>query len=149
VAKASLYNTFGSKDELVRAYLSARHDRRRERITATVAERETPREKVLAVFDLLAAIVAEPGFRGCAFARASAESDVAGTVREVTVEQRGWVRGLLAELAPGAGAVSPEALAEQLVLLYDGAMTSAQLDGNKHAAVAARELAGALVDAAT
>ena len=32
VAKASLYNTFGSKDELVRAYLEARHAQTSERI---------------------------------------------------------------------------------------------------------------------
>jgi hypothetical protein len=34
------------------------------------------------------------------------------------------------------------------VLLYDGATTSAQLDGNQHAAVAARQLAETLLDAA-
>ena len=34
VAKASLYNTFGSKDELVRAYLQARHDSVARRIMA-------------------------------------------------------------------------------------------------------------------
>ena len=34
VAKASLYNTFGSKDELVRAYLEGRH--------ASIAERDHP-----------------------------------------------------------------------------------------------------------
>src|SRR4051794_29251115 len=103
VAKASLYNTFGSKDELVRAYLSARHDRRRDRISAAVAARETPRDRVLAVFDVLEAAVAEPTFRGCAFAKASAEADHAGTVREVTDAQRGWVRGLLTDLAREAG----------------------------------------------
>ena len=33
VAKASLYNTFGSKDELIRAYLEGRYVARQERIT--------------------------------------------------------------------------------------------------------------------
>jgi AcrR family transcriptional regulator len=33
VAKASLYSIFGSKDELIRAYLQARHAARRERMT--------------------------------------------------------------------------------------------------------------------
>ena len=36
VAKASLYSTFGSKDELVRAYLEGRHRSRRERLLARV-----------------------------------------------------------------------------------------------------------------
>src|SRR6478752_4765810 len=64
VAKASLYNTFGSKDELVRAYLSARHDRRRDRITAAVAARDTPRARLLAIFDVLEDAIAAPTFRG-------------------------------------------------------------------------------------
>ena len=37
VTKASLYNTFGSKDELVRAYLKARHAATRDRIVSSRA----------------------------------------------------------------------------------------------------------------
>jgi len=51
VAKASLYNTFGSKDELVRAYLQTRHDSVTQRITAAVDRHDTPRERLLAVFE--------------------------------------------------------------------------------------------------
>src|SRR3954467_1986168 len=61
VAKASLYSTFGSKDELVRAYLQGRHQARRDRITATLAPLATPREKLLGVFDALAEATAAPG----------------------------------------------------------------------------------------
>jgi hypothetical protein len=58
------------------------------------------------------------------------------------------VRDLFTDLAGEAGVKDPEVLAERLVLLYDGATTSAQLDGNLHAAKAAKQVAGALVDAA-
>src|ERR1700723_1898541 len=51
VAKASLYNTFGSKDALVRAYLEGRHASVTERITAAVERYDTPRERLLAVFE--------------------------------------------------------------------------------------------------
>src|SRR6202041_3146605 len=74
VAKASLYNTFGSKDELVRAYLETRHASVTQRITQAVARYDTPRERLLAVFDGLGELFTQPGYRGCAFARASAES---------------------------------------------------------------------------
>src|ERR1700742_2084968 len=74
VAKASLYSTFGSKEELVRAYLEARFVGRKERIEKKLARLESPRQKMLAVFDVLGEYVAKPGFRGCAFVRASAES---------------------------------------------------------------------------
>src|SRR3954453_10039615 len=66
VAKASLYNTFGSKDELVRAYLGGRHQARQDHITERLAQHDTPRTKLLAFFDRLVEVTADPTFRGCA-----------------------------------------------------------------------------------
>src|SRR6267154_2190421 len=50
VAKASLYSTFGSKDELVHAYLESRAERRRARITEWIARHHEPRAKILSMF---------------------------------------------------------------------------------------------------
>src|SRR5205807_4309408 len=50
VTKASLYNTFGSKEELVRAYLEQHMRRRQERIARILAANDTPRERILGVF---------------------------------------------------------------------------------------------------
>ena len=47
VAKASLYNTFGSKDELVRAYLEGRHARVAARITRYLERYSDPRDRLL------------------------------------------------------------------------------------------------------
>ena len=70
VAKATLYTLFGSKDGLVRAYLTPRHDRTRERMNRELAARyETPRERLLGVFEVQGLMFVEPGFRG---ARSSA-----------------------------------------------------------------------------
>src|SRR3984885_1482784 len=74
VAKASLYNTFGSKDELIRAYLKLRHARTEARLTAAMATVETPREKLMAIFGAQQAYFEHSQFRGCAFMNASAES---------------------------------------------------------------------------
>jgi len=38
VAKASLYSTFGSKEELVRAYLTERHELRKRRLLEGIAK---------------------------------------------------------------------------------------------------------------
>src|ERR1700680_1560378 len=70
VAKASLYNTFGSKEELGRAYLETRHASVAQRITQAVDPYHTPRERRLAVFEGQGELFAQPGYRGCAFARA-------------------------------------------------------------------------------
>src|SRR5450756_3000707 len=61
VAKASLYNTFGSKDELVRAYLESRHTRMAERIARHLARYADPRGRLLSVFEAQAELFAEPG----------------------------------------------------------------------------------------
>src|ERR1700742_2141338 len=74
VAKASLYNTYGSKDELVRAYLQLRFDARRDATMAALALVDSPREKLLAIFDLLETTCRRPGFHGCAFVNASVEA---------------------------------------------------------------------------
>ena len=149
VAKASLYDCFGSKEELIRAYLYERHEARRARITAMLARYATPRERLLGVFDTLAELFAQPRFRGCAFVRASAELRAGSRVKSVCDESRVWIRTLFTDLAREAGARDPEALAAQLVLLYDGASISAQMDGNPAAAASARAVAAVMLDAAT
>jgi AcrR family transcriptional regulator len=149
VAKASLYSTFGSKDGLIRAYLQGRHQRRRERILAGLERFDTPRDRLLGVFDLLAEFAAAPTFRGCAFYNASAESPADGVVQEVCDDYRSWTRGLFTDLARDAGAKDPQALAAQLVILYDGSSVGARMDRTPAAATTSRAVAAALLDAAT
>jgi len=147
VAKASLYNTFGSKDELVRAYLQARHASVTQRIMQAVERYDTPRERLLAVFEGQGELFAQPGYRGCAFARASAESYPGDPAEQAAEAYRRWVRVLLTELAAQAGVPEPEVLAYQLHLLYDGSGQSARMDHDPTAAVAARAAAATLLDA--
>ena len=149
VAKASLYSTFGSKDELIRAYLVKRHTARKTRIEERLALCASPRERLLAVFDVMGELIAEPNFRGCAFLRASAEARSNSSVRGVCDDARKWLRTLLRDLAEESGAVDPEQLAQQLVLLYDGVSVSAQMDRNLSAAAAARAAAEKMMEAQT
>jgi hypothetical protein len=100
------------------------------------------------VFDVQGLSFTEPGFRGCAFVGASAEAPHGSSVEEVAEDFRAWVRSLFLDLAKEAGARAPEQLAQQLVLLYDGAGISAWMDHDPSAAQAARAVAVALVDAA-
>jgi len=147
VAKASLYNTFGSKDELVRAYLEGRHALQAERITRYISRYDSPRERLLGVFEAQGEVFAAPGFRGCAFVSASAESP-GELVEQAASDYRGWVRTLLTDLAREAGAASPETLGRQLHMIYDGASLSARMDHDPSVSVAARAAAQTLLDAA-
>jgi AcrR family transcriptional regulator len=149
VAKATLYTLFGSKDGLVRAYLTERHDATRARMDRELAARfDTPRERLLGVFEVQGLSFAEPGFHGCAFVGANAETSPGTSVEEVTEDYRTWIHSLFFDLAAEAGATDPQGLARQLVLLYDGAGISAWMDHDPSVANAAGTVAAALVDAA-
>jgi AcrR family transcriptional regulator len=148
VAKASLYNTFGSKEALVRAYLERRDGNLRDRITRTLTRFRTPRERLLGVFDAQGELFTEPGYNGCAFARASAEAAHGGSIEHAADGYRVWMRTLFTDLAAEAGVADPESLARQLHLLYDGASLSARMDRDPSAATTARTAAAALLDAA-
>jgi AcrR family transcriptional regulator len=147
VAKATLYNAFGSKDELIRAYLEAKYAQTRERMERGLERYGTPRERLLGVFDVQGMRFAEPDFRGCGFVRASAESQPGSAAEQTADDYRGWVRSLFTDLATQAGAPDPERLARQLSLIYDGAVTSAWMDKDPSAATASRGIAEVLIDA--
>src|ERR1700723_353383 len=62
VAKASLYDCFGSKEELIRSYLQERHEARQLRMRERLARYATAKEKILAVFDAMAETSESPDF---------------------------------------------------------------------------------------
>jgi AcrR family transcriptional regulator len=149
VAKASLYSTFGSKEELVRAYLEERHARIVGRLRAGVdaVDPGDPVARILAVFDAQAELFPAPGYHGCAFIAAAAEAPRDGRIDEATRSYRQEVRELFTELATAAGAADPALLASQLQLLYDGGSTAANLDRDPSIAESVRAAAASLVTA--
>ena len=148
VAKASLYNTFGSKEALVRAYLETRHAKTIERLRSAVAKQVDPRARLLAVFDAQGAVFTQPGFHGCPFAAASTEAPHGGLVEQASDDYRREIRALFTELAAQAGAPDPTNLARQLHVVYDGAGLSARMDRDPSVAVVSRATAERLLDAA-
>ncbi|APR76661.1 Transcriptional regulator, TetR family protein [Minicystis rosea] len=150
VAKASLYSAFGSKDELVRAYLEQRDAARRARITERLARHAKPRDRILAIFDVQRELAEKPGFRGCAFVNASVET-ASGESKAgaVCMASRAWMRGLFIDLARELGAAKPELLGRKLAMLYDGATVAASIEHDLQALVEARAMAEQLLDTAT
>jgi AcrR family transcriptional regulator len=134
VAKASLYNIFGSKEGLVRSYLESRHAATRGRVSQALTRFRTPRERLLRVFHAQGELFTDPGFKGCAFEMASAEAPSGGAAERAAGVYREWVRTLFTTVAQDAGVADPDALARQLHLLYDGAGLSARMDHDPSAA---------------
>lgn len=148
VAKASLYQHFGSKAGLVGAYIEERERRWDSWFAAELAAAPaTPIDRMLAVFDILRKWFELPDFAGCAFIKASHESADAG-VRQACWSTKLKLRACFAELARAGKLRDPAALADQLALLVDGAIVAAQMSGDAAPASSARRAAAALIDAA-
>lgn len=149
VTKASLYNTFGSKEELVRAYLEQHMHRRQERIARIMTANHTPRERILGVFAEVEELLAGSQFRGCRFISAAAEARPGDASELVAAQYREWLWSLFTELAEAAGASDAKQLGRQLLLLYDGGAVAARMDPDRDAAAGAVHFAVvALLDAA-
>ena len=149
VAKASLYNLFGSKEELVAAYLASRHDRTAARLIEAMEQVDDPRAKILAVFDTQAQLYQQPDFNGCAFLSATTEAPARGLVEQAADRFRTSIRTMFTDLAEQAGASDPATLGRQLHLMYDGAGVAGRMDHQDPGlAPSVRQAVVALLDAA-
>src|SRR5246500_1719254 len=149
VAKGAFYYIFGGKDELVAASLRGRLERWRERVEAAQAGTDDPDAKILAVFDAIADYVSLPEYRGCPFHNAAAEAP-AGEAQQLAIkEYRNWLRPLFGQLAADTGVSDSEALADALIVLYDGALSTARTaEPARTAAMTAKRIARLTVAAA-
>jgi AcrR family transcriptional regulator len=154
VAKMSLYNNFASKDDLVLAYLEARHEEWLGLYRRRLAAAGDARQRVAAVVDAYvdhAELAHRHGFRGCGLLNAAAELPAGAPGRQLVRRHKEEVEALLAahvaELQ-GVPAERAAELAEQLSFLLEGAMARAGLEGDSRRLHRVRELALQLVDSA-
>lgn len=146
VSLKRLYKLFGTKDQLAEDALNGKADAFRAALRRHVDARDTPRERVLAVFDFLASEVAAPGFRGCAFINAYGEMGATSPgIAAAARAQKQALRDDLRRLVHADGGTP--ALAHQLALLFDGALVTAAILGRPQAAREAKAAAVALLDA--
>jgi len=143
--KKTLYDRFGSKDNLVAVYLEVRFERWRAFVDERLAVLEPGPSQVLAAFDVLAEWLAA-NTCGCAFVNANAEigrTDHPGV--PVIHAEKQWMRARYEELAVAAGL--PVVLGAYLHLLHEGAIVAltsgGQPDAVANAKSAARELLAA------
>ena len=148
VAKASLYNTYGSKDELVVAYLRAVAERDRDLWKRRADLAPDARGRILALFDIIHQRV-EPSTPGSCHLAAAVEFPSPGTdgeraIRAAVAEQRQWVTDVLYTELAAMGLQDPDNiadLADRLAILYDGAVTAAMLGEVHTSARTARGMA--------
>ncbi|MGQ0572987.1 MAG: TetR/AcrR family transcriptional regulator [Pseudonocardia sp.] len=147
VATKTVYALFGSKQGLVEAYLRRRDRRWLDWLAERTDQAAPGRDRVLAVFDALGEWFAQPGFSGCAFINVAGELHGDDVARTVAREHKLALRALLREVAAAVPDADPATLADGLMLLVEGAIVTAHVEGDRDAATRARAAAATLLDA--
>jgi len=128
--KVTFYRHFKTKDELVVAYLRSQAERERAGIAAAIEHGGGDVDRTLQIIaEGLGRGACSPGFRGCPFINAAAEyPDPDSTVRRTVGEHRAWCKSAFEELVAPLDLSDPRAVAEDMMLLRDGAMVAGYLD---------------------
>jgi len=133
IAKASLYRHFSSKEQLVTAYLADLRAQFESALDREISKRGTD---IAIPFDLLEQSLVPGEFFGCPFTNALTEMP---TSQAVVIEVRTYRSRVLDFFTR---AVSGDtALAQDLMLIYDGVFISCRLDPDRRNVRAARDLA--------
>ncbi|MEO3415582.1 TetR/AcrR family transcriptional regulator [Roseovarius sp. CAU 1744] len=149
VSKTSIYKHFRTKEDLILAVLRLRDENFRNWLFRRIDElSDTPREKLLAIFDALEEWFAMREFRGCMFIKASAEyQEHDDPIHAQSTEHKRLLADYFSKLCKVAGATEPEQLAQQILVLKEGAIVMAVLGRGLEAARDAKNTARVLIDA--
>jgi AcrR family transcriptional regulator len=132
-AKASLYQHFGCKDQLVASYLERKTMGARGAIEAYLAD-TPPSRRALKFFDWVVEWAESKDFRGCPLQHTVSElTDAAHPARAIAYGQREWFTERFLEWTTAAGVKDPTAMARALVVLFDGAVAGSEVDGPQRA----------------
>ncbi len=148
VARMTLYNNFPSKDALTAAVYEDMARATLQALGEVAAPGRTEEENVLAIFDHFDRSGREAGFRGCPLIHASLQAaEASGPIHAIVQSYKSGLRehvfGLL-----GKARRNRAELADQIVLLLDGAATEAYLKGVADPVAAAKRAVATLLRAA-
>lgn len=146
-SKMSLYKYFPSKEALIVACLE-KYDAGLWSWFVEQVERKapTPKDQLLAIFEVHAGWLTRPDFQGCPLINAAAEfPDQSHPVHQASAAFYRRLQHHMTDLSARAGARFPERLAGQLRALFEGAIVSEQLQRNSGVAVDARSAAEILI----
>ena len=147
VAKASLYEHFRSKEDLLIAYLEFMFEQTIGRFRQVASTKADAKDKISAIFEFLSLNTNSKGFHGCQFLNIAGEIPAENLrVYDIIRKQKNGLRALFAEIlisdSMGEEELqSAESIADGIYLLFDGAIMSCKLYGDSWPVVAAHKSA--------
>ncbi|MFF3306541.1 TetR/AcrR family transcriptional regulator [Streptomyces sp. NPDC002952] len=125
VTKKTLYDRFGSKEQIVVEYLAGRDERWRAFLAPRLEAARTPEEKVAAVFDASRDWTRVHSPRGCGMVNAHAEiDDPAHPASAIIDGQKQWMLTLFTDLVRPLAPEAAESAGRTLMLLHEGALVA-------------------------
>lgn len=135
VARKSIYRHFENKDDVAAAALSARDVRWLDWFRQECDQADGPEARILRMFTVLKAWFASAGYRGCAFINTAGEvGDPDAAIRRIAKHHKQKLLDYVQSLTGQLDIERPEALARQLLLLMEGAITVSRVMGDYDAA---------------
>ncbi|MGE6204558.1 TetR/AcrR family transcriptional regulator [Guptibacillus hwajinpoensis] len=123
VTKKTLYDRFGSKDQLIVEYLKSRDNQWKTHLYTylDLVPNHQPLEKILKIFDALENWLETNNQRGCAFVNALAElPEESHPGREVIIEEKRWLMQVFTTFLKELKLQDAEKLGEKLLILHEG-----------------------------
>ncbi|MDH0749058.1 TetR family transcriptional regulator [Pseudomonas sp. GD03842] len=150
VARKSIYRYFATKDEVAAAALNARDVRWMNWFRTESDKADTPQGRILNMFTVLKGWFESEGFHGCAFINTAGEvGDPNDPIRLIAKLHKQKLLDYTQELTEQLNIAQPAVLAKQLLVLMEGAITTARVMGDYDAADSARDVAQLLLKQAT
>lgn len=147
VAMNTLYNYFPSKDVLVEQCLRNRDIKWRKWFNSYTRPQASLKENILSLFDALNDWFHESNFRGCAFINAAGElGNSKPDVYKISKEHKENIYLDVLKLCLDSNIPDAEKLAQQFMVLIEGAIVRAYLNDDKDAAICAKEIAAMLLE---
>lgn len=139
VARTTFYEHFHSKEELFVEYLTNMSNQMDVMLKTEVELYETPKEKVLGLFDFLNKLFEQASYAGCSFLNVISDLPPdSGRVKQIIKKQKDNVRNLFAEILKPVKKVH---LADELYMLFDGALITNKVHNSPWTIQAARNIA--------
>jgi len=150
VARKSIYRHFANKEDVASAALNERDERWMQWFRTESDKGETPQERILNMFTVLKSWFESEGFRGCAFINIAGEvGDPDDPVRQIAKMHKQKLLDYALELCGQLNTERSDALARQLLVLVEGAITTTYVMGDRNAADDARDVAKILLERAS
>jgi AcrR family transcriptional regulator len=148
VAKMTLYRHFASKDALITAYLERVNTHLLAVLDAAAAREQEPHAQLRAICARVMEIAASPQCLGCVFQMSAAEFPALDhPAHAVAIAHKQALHNRLRDLALAAALPNPQQIADQLLLLIDGAWIAARMFGPQNPSRALLAAADALLAA--